>query len=346
MEELQAVDAVDMKQKCPAFKDGCPFTKLEDNDMREAIEKCPEFKSGCPFKNAKSLAEVYEKLSHVPHSAGHETELSGQKLVEMFKKMHTTSECLEEELGECPVFHKPDGCPFKSVRDKEGKHLVEPAASLVSPLQEPVLSCPMKTKIMTTDVANLPEACPAFQPSCPFVNVTNNSGAFKSAEKCPKFKDGCAFKECKTFSDIYSKLNEIPDLEEEQGSHGEVLRSLKMIHDVCVEMEKQIGECPVFKTDVGCPFKTVCSDDKLMIAKIEENLTSRVIIESAHEAKKAFEDELLSLSGIDLHRELRENTKSEHKKTNTAPFVRRLIKGEIDPAGYKLYLSNLYFIYR
>ena len=98
--------------------------------MKEAIEKCPEFKNGCPFKHAKSLAEVYQKLSHVPHSAGHESELSGQKLIEMFKKLHDISECLEEKLGDCPVFHKDKGCPFKSVRSEEGKHLVEPVESV------------------------------------------------------------------------------------------------------------------------------------------------------------------------------------------------------------------------
>ena len=98
--------------------------------MVEAIEKCPQFKEGCPFKNAKSLDEVYEKLSHVPHAAGHESDLSGQKLIEMFKKMHDTSECLEGKLGDCPVFHKEQGCPFKSVRSDEGKHLVEPVESV------------------------------------------------------------------------------------------------------------------------------------------------------------------------------------------------------------------------
>jgi hypothetical protein len=129
-EELQTVDATNLQEQCPAFKGGCPFSKLEDKDLKDAIQKCPEFKSGCPFKDAKSLAEVYEKLSHVPHSAGHESELSGQKLIEMFKKMHDTSECLEEKLGDCPVFHKDQGCPFKSVRSEEGKHLVEPVESV------------------------------------------------------------------------------------------------------------------------------------------------------------------------------------------------------------------------
>jgi hypothetical protein len=128
--ELQTVDATHLQEQCPAFKGGCPFSKLDDKDMKEAIEKCPEFQNGCPFKDAKSLAEVHETLSHVPHSAGHESELSGQKLIEMFKKIHDTSECLEEKMGDCPVFHKDQGCPFKSVRSDEGKHLVEPVESV------------------------------------------------------------------------------------------------------------------------------------------------------------------------------------------------------------------------
>ena len=119
-----------MKDQCPAFKEGCPFAKVEDKPTLEAIEKCPEFKDGCPFKDSKSLSDVHEKLSHVPHAAGHESELSGEKLVEMFKKMHDTSENLEEKLGDCPVFHKDQGCPFKSVRTEEGKHLVEPVESV------------------------------------------------------------------------------------------------------------------------------------------------------------------------------------------------------------------------
>ena len=130
MEDYEIVQTPEIKQKCPAFQEGCPFAKAEEKQLVETIEKCPEFKSGCPFKDANSLAEVYEKLSHVPHSAGHESELSGQKLIEMFKKMHDTSECLEEKLGDCPVFHKEQGCPFKSVQNEEGKHLVEPVETV------------------------------------------------------------------------------------------------------------------------------------------------------------------------------------------------------------------------
>lgn len=98
--------------------------------MKEALKNCPEFLKGCPFKNVRSLDEVYDMLSKVPHAAGHEEQLSGAKLVEMLKKMHSESQALEEKLGDCPVFHKSEGCPFKSVRS-EGKHLVEPVSTVV-----------------------------------------------------------------------------------------------------------------------------------------------------------------------------------------------------------------------
>lgn len=130
IKKLKTIDSSHLQETCPAFKEGCPFVKVEEKQLITAITKCPEFKDGCPFKGTKSLAEVYEKLSHVPHAAGHESELSGQKLVEMLKKMHDTSECLEEKFGDCPVFHSDQGCPFKSVRSEEGKHLAEPVKSV------------------------------------------------------------------------------------------------------------------------------------------------------------------------------------------------------------------------
>ena len=129
-QDLEIVQTSDLEQKCPAFQEGCPFAKVVDKQLMQTIEKCPQFQNGCPFKDAKSLADVYEELSHVPHSAGHESELSGKMMSEMFKKMHDTSECLEEKIGDCPVFHKDQGCPFKSVRSEEGKPLVEPVESV------------------------------------------------------------------------------------------------------------------------------------------------------------------------------------------------------------------------
>lgn len=129
--EQHGVESGSLQEKCPAFKDGCPFTTLEDQALKDVLEKCPEFTNGCPFKEAKSLSDVYNKLFQVPHSAGDEDKVSDQKLVKMFKSMHGISENLEEKMGNCPVFHKDQGCPFKSVLTQDGKHLVEPAESVI-----------------------------------------------------------------------------------------------------------------------------------------------------------------------------------------------------------------------
>lgn len=149
----------------------------------------------------------------------------------------------------------------------------------------------------------------------------------------------------RSLNDIYSQLKEIPDLEE-QGSHGDVLASLKMLHDICVDLEKQIGECPVFATEMGCPFKTVCGDGRLMVAKMEENLPSNFIGEVVREEKNTMERELLASSGTAFYQELKERTKEKHRVTNSRPFIKHLIKGKVNIAVYKLLLSNLYFLYR
>ena len=346
IEELTNVDATQLQEQCPAFKDGCPFAKVEEKQLVEAIEKCPEFKEGCPFKNAKSLAEVYEKLSHVPHAAGHESDLSGQKLIEMFKKMHDTSECLEETIGDCPVFHKEQGCPFKSVRSDDGEHLVEPVGSVVSHIRDCGPPSPSKGKVMTTEVNNAKETCPAFKPTCPFSTVSHTAGAFENAMKCPDFKDGCAFRDCKNISAIYLKLQEIPDLSKETGSHGEILKILKMVHEMCNELQDEIGDCPVFNTEMGCPFKTVCSDGKPMIGKLEPYLTSHALDEATESARESFEEELVLSSGVLLSKELKEGTKKIHRSAENSFFVKQILKGNVTPVAYKLMLSNLYFIYR
>lgn len=346
IEELKSVDASNVKGKCSAFKEGCPFAKVEEKPLIEAIEKCPEFKEGCPFKDAASLAEVYEKLSRVPHAAGHENEFPGKKLVEMFQKMHDTSECLEEKLGDCPVFHKDRGCPFKSVRDEEGKHLVEPVESVTSGIRDCGPPSPSKKKIMIAEVTTIKETCPAFQPSCPFSKVGQTAGAFIDVMKCPAFKDGCAFKGCRDIRDIYVKLQEIPNLDQEKGSHGEVLGSLKMVHEICIDLENELGECPLFKTAVGCPFKTVCSDGKLMLEKLESYLASRALSEATESAKESIEQELISTSGLILSTELKGGTKKIHRMAENTFFVKQLLKGKVTPAAYKLLLSNLFFVYR
>ncbi|XP_046846198.1 uncharacterized protein LOC124439942 [Xenia sp. Carnegie-2017] len=400
--EQHGVESGSLQEKCPAFKDGCPFTTLEEQALKDVLEKCPEFTNGCPFKEAKTLSDVYNKLSQVPHSAGDEDKVSDQKLVKMFKSMHGISENLEEKMGNCPVFHKDQGCPFKSVLTQDGKHLVEPAESVISSesitpsecvtfsksvtpsdsvttsdsgipsesivpsglvtTPEAVISLkfsersssddliPLQSSeanIMITEVNNVQETCPAFKHSCPFSTATTRTlRSFQSASKCPEFKEACPFKDCKIVNDIYGKLEEIPDLETENGSHSELIKSLKLLHNMCVELEKQIGECPVFNTQTGCPFKTICGDGKLMITHIEENTTTSVIKEVSLEVRQELEDELVSSMGIVLHHELEVKTMRKHRQTTKAPFIKAIMKGKLDVDSYKLFMYNMYFLYK
>ena len=118
-------DVAEIKQKCPAFQQACPYAKICDEDDKNSAA----FSNGCPFKQAKHLADVYDLLSKI--SAHDSPEFN---TLEAFKKIHTVS--VEEGLtiaGNCPVFHDENGkrsCPFKSVRN-EGKHLVQPVSDVV-----------------------------------------------------------------------------------------------------------------------------------------------------------------------------------------------------------------------
>ncbi|XP_028398203.1 uncharacterized protein LOC114521842 [Dendronephthya gigantea] len=262
IEELKEIDTTHLQQHCPAFKDGCPFSKLEDKDMKEAIAKCPEFQNGCPFKDAKSFAEVYEILSHVPHSAGHENELSGKKMIEMFMKMHDTSECLEEKLGDCPVFHKDQGCPFKSVRTEDGKHLVEPVNS-VSHDQHVIDS------LESVDVTEIQEKCPAFKDGCPFAKA-DEKALNEAIEKCPEFQNGCHFKDAKSLGEVYEKLSHVPHAGKvEELSGQKLVEFFKKMHSTSECLEKKIGDCPVFHKDDGCPFKSVRSNKKHLVDLVD-----------------------------------------------------------------------------
>lgn len=305
----------------------------------EAIEKRPVAnKQGCPFKHHKSFAEV--SLSYVPPHAANDSKFSNQKLMEMFKKMPGTSESLEEKVADRLAFDKEQHSPFKSVRSEEQ---VESIASDVGNFGPPGAST---KKIMATDITNIKEACPAFQPLCPFSKLNEKAGAFAHIKKCPAFKDGCLFKGCKNIREICVKLQEIPNLDQENSSHGEVLSGLKMVHDLCIDLENELGECPIFKTEMGCPFKTVCSGGKLILEKLVSYLANRALSEATEGAKETIEQELIPSSGIILSNELKGGTKKIHRMAENTFFVKQLLKGHVTPAAYKLLLSNLFFVYR
>ncbi len=139
---LDGHDPEDLKETCPAFKEGCPFkdavmvpspndigketqpqhqaaTHATAKALERAREACPAFKDGCPFKDASELSEVWQQLSNVPPSHA-ESALYG--LRDMFRHVHEVSAQEREKVGECPVFLS--SCPFKTTVTSSGKSLV------------------------------------------------------------------------------------------------------------------------------------------------------------------------------------------------------------------------------
>ena len=89
----------------------------------KAVKKCPEFQDRCPFKDASNLAEIYEKLSQIPHP-----ECPSKNLFEMFTAIHSVCESIAQSHGNCPVF--TPCCPFKNVQNS-GVKLVDLAESVL-----------------------------------------------------------------------------------------------------------------------------------------------------------------------------------------------------------------------
>ena len=233
-----------LKDNCPAFKEGCPYSNLTKDLFMEELKKCPEFQIGCPFKDAKNVKEVVEEMSKMPESKHHTGE-AHEQLLGMLKAVHSESKKLEEKVGECPVFKTEEGCPFKDA-SKEGKPLIEPPAAVLE-------------GFTTSDVSKLKEKCPAFKEGCPFAN-TENEALLGEIKNCPEFEEGCAFKDAKTIEEIHSKLSQMPSSDKE--CHKEALmKTMKVIHSVGHEKAE---ECPVLQKD-GCPFKAVESEGKPLV---------------------------------------------------------------------------------
>ncbi|PFX27563.1 uncharacterized protein LOC111327423 [Stylophora pistillata] len=249
-------DNESLKDHCPAFKEGCPYSKLTEDLYMGELKKCPEFQKGCPFKDANNVKEVVEELSKMPESK-HHTGAAHKQVLGMLKAVHSESKKLEEKVGECPVFKTEEGCPFKEA-SKEGKPLVEPPAAVLEDLT-------------ASDVSKLKEKCPAFKEGCPFANVDNDS-LLEEIKKCPEFKEGCAFKDAKTTEEIYSKLSQMPSSDKDYHHKEALMETMKVVHSVGHEKAE---ECPVLQKD-GCPFKAVESEGKLLVEPADSVLPAGV----------------------------------------------------------------------
>lgn len=115
-------DVTDLKDKCPAFEEKCPFDTPAAKELKELAKDCPAFKEGCVFENAKTIQDVYEQLSNIPDMA--DGSPHQKALVMILKLIHSVSSELKEKIGECPAFSSKQGCPFKTVCS-DGKPMVE-----------------------------------------------------------------------------------------------------------------------------------------------------------------------------------------------------------------------------
>jgi len=110
-------------EDCPAFSEGCPFSKIDAELLPMIVElfpgdikeKCPAFKDGCPFKDTDSVETLYNKLSDMPSTHQPNKGNPAAKAVEETLKMvHTKSVELKTKFSApCPVF--ATSCPFKTV---------------------------------------------------------------------------------------------------------------------------------------------------------------------------------------------------------------------------------------
>ena len=338
LESLTASDVSELKEKCPAFKEGCPFAKMDNEALLEEIKKCPEFKDGCAFEDAKTIEEIYSKLSQMPRSDKdcHHKEA----LVKTIKVIHSVG---HEKADKCPVLQK-EGCPFKSVESK-GKPLVI-AAETVLPAVEENKSGSEKSLAHLVSLTDLRETCPAFESGCPFAKVGERDFG-KELELCLEFKQGCPYKDSGVVGDIYKKLASLPSFSTE-GSHGaKLLEIFKHIHEVSHSLREEMGECPVFVTDKGCPFKTVCSDGKPLIELLDGHRWTKILESSIDNVIENVGQEIEKTEPlIQLSKQLKKGTKKVHREAENVHFVKEFAKGRIQRQWYKELLADLYFVYR
>ena len=101
---------------------------------------------------------------------------------------------------------------------------------------------------------------PVFKQGCPFAEIEDKQDV---VEKCPGFKDGCPFKDAKSLEEVYQKLSNVPHI---PGHDEKLTEIVKKIHDTAENLEEKFGECPVFHSDHGCPFKSILNNEGKRLA--------------------------------------------------------------------------------
>eukprot|EP00794_Sanderia_malayensis_P008899 gene8899-9850_t len=208
---------------------------------------------------------------------------------------------------------------------------------------------------METEITDLHARCPAFTEKCPF-DKPELKPLMEEAKQCPAFKDTCTFKNMTTIEEVYQKLSDIPDVKEGSVHEKAIAEILKVIHNVSKELKEEMGECPVFKSKAGCPFKTLCSDGKPLLEKLKEFHLEYLIHDAAIKVKEDLEknlkekeskmdDEKDEQDELKLSSHLKNVLSKKHREASSSHFIRELLKGRVDQKIYQQYIASLYFIY-
>eukprot|EP00474_Spongospora_subterranea_P008983 CRZ09441.1 hypothetical protein [Spongospora subterranea] len=288
----------DLKKRCPAFEQDCPFKPDSQQMIHRAVkfssefvaylrEVCPEFKKaqGCPFSHLKNLSDL--DLSKCPAFA--ESCPFDQKLT----KYPKLAEFCQGDISKCLAFAK--GCPFKPSDDRGSAEACPVLAGWHKSLHPPVrlldqfhdclafkqqAGCPFRgastdTKhrfmgLLDGSIDILKEKCPAWSSGiCPFSNGSKAHPSISSAQdvsKCPAFRDGgCVFNASSAPSDAHPNIAYLfadnPTSSCAAFSNGcpFALLGSKTISD----MRDAMTSCPAFLKAHGCPFKNAKTSGEL-----------------------------------------------------------------------------------
>ena len=338
-----ASDISKLKEKCPAFKEGCPFASMDDEVLLKEIKKCPEFKKGCAFKDAKSVEEIYNQLSKMPSSDDHLHHK--EALLKTMKVIHSVG---QEKADDCPILQR-EGCPFKHVKSN-GKPLINPPEAVLPSVTATTTTdgnaLVVDSEVHSVVLTDLKESCPAFESGCPFAKV-EESDFEQELKKCPEFRNGCPYNDSKDIADLHRRLYDLPSFSGKDSHGTKLLEMFKHLHEVSLSLKDEMGQCPVFITDQGCPFKTLCSDGKPLIDKLDDQRWIKVLQNSVDDVMEDMSEEIKNIEpSVQLSKELKVGTKKVHREAENIQFVKEFARGRIEKHWYKHLLADLYFVYR
>ena len=203
-----------------------------------------------------------------------------------------------------------------------------------------------KPSVHSVGLSDLKETCPAFESGCPFAKVGEKDFA-KDLKGCPEFENGCPYKDSADIGELYKRLADLPVFSVKESHGAKLLEVFRHVHVVSRSLKDEMGECPVFLTDEGCPFKTVCSDGKPLIDELDDQRWIKILQSAIDEVIQDVNEEIEKAEpSVDLSKELKKGTKKIHREAENIHFVKEFAKGRIERHWYKELLADLYFVYR